>query len=122
MYGPADLTTSFTGVPDLDVQALVNLFLGGTVKQKPDVFLAASPIFHIDSATAQFLIFHGTDDPIVPVEQSRRFAHALQEKGIPVTYIEFPGEQHGFVKPADVDKFASASTQFFDSCLKRPAT
>jgi dipeptidyl aminopeptidase/acylaminoacyl peptidase len=55
---------------------------------------------------------------LVPVEQSRRFAAALQKNGVPVTYIEFPDEGHGIEKQVNREKFASTTLQFFDSQLK----
>jgi pimeloyl-ACP methyl ester carboxylesterase len=70
--------------------------------REPDVFAAgiaicggsynsraASQIAHIP-----FLVFHGSDDPIVPVEDSRRIVKALQEAGGSVKYTEFEGADH----------------------------
>ncbi len=70
--------------------------------REPDVFAAgiaicggsynpgaASQIAHIP-----FLVFHGSDDPIVPVEESRRTVKALQEAGGSVKYTEFEGADH----------------------------
>ena len=117
MYGPTDLTAPFPSTPAIRMQGAVNDFLAGTPASKPELARAASPLFEIGNSPAQFLIFHGGADPVVPVDQSRRFVRALQEKGVAVTYVEFPDEGHGISTPADLDKFAKMTAQFVHSCL-----
>jgi len=117
MSGPTDLTARFPSTP-ADARKLVHDFMDGTPEQKSQLYQLASPLFHVDHATVPFLIFHGVLDPLVPVEQSRRFAAALQKNGVPVTYIEFPDEGHGIEKQVNREKFASTTLQFFDSQLK----
>ncbi len=85
----------------------------------PYIPASASPIFNIDRETVPFLIFHGALDPLVPVEQSRRFVAELQKNGVPATYVEFPDEGHGIEKRANREQFVTMSSQFFDSHLKR---
>jgi pimeloyl-ACP methyl ester carboxylesterase len=70
--------------------------------REPDVFAAGIAICggsYNPSAVSQiahipFLVFHGSDDPIVPVEESRRTVKALQEAGGRVKYTEFEGADH----------------------------
>ncbi len=57
---------------------------------------AASPITRIRPTAPPFLLVHGTHDTLVPVEEAREFATALQSAGAPVTTIEAPGAQHAF--------------------------
>lgn len=45
------------------------------------------------------LLMHGIDDPVVPVEQSRVMRQTLESNGVPVDYVEFAGEGHGFRQP-----------------------
>ncbi len=117
MYGPTDLT-ALPATP-ADVPKLVHNLMGGTPEQEIQLYRSASPIFNIDRETVPFLIFHGALDPLVPVEQSRRFVTELQKNGVPATYIEFPDEGHGIEKHANLEKFVTMSSQFFDSHLKR---
>ena len=119
LFGPTDLTKQFPVTRELDVQKLVHDFLGGTPDQKPDLYREASPYVHVDGATVPFLIFQGGRDPLVPAEQSRIFAERLRASGVPVTYIEFPDEGHGIERQEDKAKFVTATTEFFDGCLKR---
>lgn len=68
--------------------------------KRPEVILAVAdgPPYDELARTLQSLpiwIFHGADDPVVPVEESRRMAEALQAIGAAVTYSELPGVGHG---------------------------
>ena len=56
--------------------------------------IAKSPARSAASVRAPVLLIHGTEDTVVPIEQSRLMAHALQESGKPVELIELPGEDH----------------------------
>jgi len=51
------------------------------------------------SITQPVLLMHGTHDPVVPVEQSRVMRRTLESNGVPVDYVEFAGEGHGFRQP-----------------------
>lgn len=56
-----------------------------------------SPIHHLQSlAATPLLIFHGTEDPVVPVSQSDRLVEGLRHHGGQVEYVVFEGEGHGF--------------------------
>lgn len=46
-----------------------------------------------------FLLFHGTDDKLVPVDQSRRLAEKLNNLGVPTRMVALEGEGHGFSDP-----------------------
>lgn len=117
IFGPTDLTRDFTYLKFglVTVQTLVEDFLGpGGKRNARD----ASPLFHIDKATVPFLIIHGDKDPIVPVDQSRDFHAALLKAGKDSTYIELPGEGHGFSQPGSLQKLLGSTRQFFAKQLK----
>jgi acetyl esterase/lipase len=61
-----------------------------------DRFELASPVTHVDKRSAPFLIIHGEDDDVVPIDQSERMAAALRGHEIPVEFIRMPGEGHAF--------------------------
>ena len=52
--------------------------------------------------TCPLILLQGAEDPVVPPEQSRRMHAALKAKGVPVAYLEFEGEQHGFRMAANI--------------------
>jgi acetyl esterase/lipase len=68
--------------------------LGGTVADVPAQFKDASPLTWIDDSTVPFLILHGLQDDVVPIDQSRRLAAALRAAGVPTRYLELPGIGH----------------------------
>ena len=79
----------------------------------PELYRARSPLFHLDGFNAPLITFQGSDDLIVPPEQSRMIVEALRERGIPSAYLEFEGEQHGFRQAANIIRAAEAELYFY---------
>ena len=92
---------SLAGLTDLDVAARHRV--GGSAVERlieSDPPSVASPIDHLPLGAAVVLA-HATDDPVVPVDQSRRYAAAARAAGDPVELIEVPGSDHmGLIDPA----------------------
>ena len=129
VFGPTDFTVPLPTVtlagaqpdPKGDTWAarrpiywLVDDLLGS---KEADAQKAASPIYHIDAKTVPFLIVHGAQDYIVPVEQSRAFARALKSAGVDAQLMEFADDGHGFGKPANQKAFAESAMAFFQRTL-----
>ncbi|HVI32789.1 S9 family peptidase [Phenylobacterium sp.] len=68
-------------------------FMGAENGRDP-VLAAYSPALHADKVKAPVLLVHGRDDTVVPLEQSRVMAEALQRAGKPVELVVQPGEDH----------------------------
>ena len=117
LYGPMDLVTPLPTKPK-DLDWLARNLIGDTRKNAPQLYREASPIAHIDSHTAPFLIFHGTQDTTVPQAQSQAFDTALKAKGIESELVIFPNEGHGFMVEANYVIFAQKALAFFDRHLK----
>jgi acetyl esterase/lipase len=117
MFGPADLTRNFPNHnrEGLDVQALLERFMGGPQPGRETLYREASPLYQIDSKTVPFLIFHGSADELVPVEQSRLLAEALKTAGVTVEYVEFEGEGHGFKQEKNNQLFITKLLEFLKS-------
>lgn len=77
------------------------------------LYRSRSPIHHLDGFREPLITFQGSEDRIVPPEQSRMIVAALRERGIPVAYLEFEGEQHGFRKAANIIRAAEAELYFY---------
>ena len=93
-FGPTDFTTR-DWPPDLETEVIVP-FLGGSLADKPDVYWKASPINLVTKDAPPFLFFHGAEDALVPIDQSRRLAASLQRVGVPARVVAFEHEGHGF--------------------------
>jgi dienelactone hydrolase len=77
----------------VDAQRWWTRFMGAENGRDP-VLAAYSPALHADKVTAPILLVHGRDDTVVPLEQSRIMADALQRAGKPVELVIQPGEDH----------------------------
>lgn len=96
---------SYAGPQDLRVRGpytqeqarLVTGFLGVFPGDAPEVAALASPIAHVGAGAPPFLLVHGTEDDLVPVEHARRMAAALRAAGGRATVLELRGRGHEFV-------------------------
>ncbi len=76
-----------------------------------------SPLYSADKITKPLLIGQGANDPRVNVAESEQIVNAMKAKGIPVTYIVFPDEGHGFARPVNSIAFNAAAENFLKGCL-----
>ena len=59
------------------------------------------------------ILFQGLDDKVVPPNQSQAMFDALNDKGLPVAYITFAGEQHGFRRAENIRRAIEAELYFY---------
>ncbi len=81
--------------------------------QEQRIIAEASPISHVSVDSPPFLLIHGEQDDVVPIDQSERFAAALAAVGVPVQLIRVPGAGHGpslpgATQPVDIGQEAVA--------------
>jgi acetyl esterase/lipase len=93
-FGPTDFSTrDWPG--DLEREVIVP-FLGGSFGDRPDTYRKASPYNYATKDAPPFLFFHGSDDELVPVDQSKRLADKLKSVGVSAEVVVFDHEHHGF--------------------------
>jgi dipeptidyl aminopeptidase/acylaminoacyl peptidase len=115
MFGVADL-----GALARETHKLESHYLDGLVAPYPerrDVYEERSPINHIDRLSRPLLVLQGADDEVVPKEQSRMIVEALRAKRMPVAYLEFPGEQHGFRAAKNIRTALDSELSFYAQVL-----
>lgn len=78
-----------------------------------------SPFFNIDRVKAPTLVLHGANDTNVPVIEAEQVVEGLTKRGIPVEYVLFPDEGHGFRKTPNKVRAAVATVSFFEKYLAR---
>lgn len=81
-----------------DEPGTVKRFLGGTYEEVPDRYEQASPVSHVDPDDPPALLFHGEDDDVVPLEQSRTFSARLGAAGIDATLETLESAGHGLIR------------------------
>jgi dipeptidyl aminopeptidase/acylaminoacyl peptidase len=77
------------------------------------IYEARAPIRHLENFKAALITFQGSDDKVVPPSQSRAIVAALKAKGVPVAYVEFAGEQHGFRKAENIVRSLESELVFY---------
>ena len=112
---------SYYGVSDLealagDTHKFESRYLDSLVGPYPamrDLYRARSPIHFVDRLSCPLILFQGLEDKIVPPNQSEMMANAVRAKGLPVVYMTFEGEQHGFRKTETIVRSLEAELQFY---------
>jgi dipeptidyl aminopeptidase/acylaminoacyl peptidase len=115
MFGVADL-----GALARETHKLESHYLDGLVAPYPEgqeVYAERSPINHVDRLDRPLLVLQGADDEVVPKEQSRMIVEALRAKRMPVAYLEFPGEQHGFRLATNIRTALDSELSFYAQVL-----
>jgi dipeptidyl aminopeptidase/acylaminoacyl peptidase len=88
-------------------------FMGVENRDDPKL-LEISPLSHADNADAPILLIHGSDDTVVPIEQSEDMADALKAAGKPVTFIKLKSEDHWLSRTETREQMLSATVDFLE--------
>jgi dipeptidyl aminopeptidase/acylaminoacyl peptidase len=78
---------------------------------------AASPLYKADKIKKPLLIAQGANDPRVKQSESDQIVDAMKAAKIPVTYVLYPDEGHGFTRPENNIAFYAIAENFLASCL-----
>ncbi|MBI2995072.1 MAG: S9 family peptidase [Gammaproteobacteria bacterium] len=114
-YGVSDMEALATDTHKFESHYLDQL-VGPYPAQKAK-YRALSPIHHLDGFNRPLIVFQGLDDKVVPPAQSESIVRALKDKGVPVAYLPFAGEQHGFRKSENIVRAAEAELYFYGKVL-----
>lgn len=110
-FGVSDMTALARDTHKFESRYLDSLI--GPLPQAQAVYDSRSPLNHLDGFKVPVLVLQGADDPIVPPSQSQRIVDALRAKHVAVAYVLYPGESHGFRKPATIINSQQAELSFF---------
>ena len=120
IVGPSNLNTLLDTVPPYwaPMLAMLRARVGDNSTEEGRRFLAErSPLSHVDSIVRPLLIGQGTNDPRVKQSESDQIVDAMKERGIPVTYVLYPDEGHGFARPENNLSFMAVAEAFLARCL-----
>jgi len=120
IVGPSNLETLLDTIPPYWAP-LVKIFherMGNPGSEGGLALLkAASPLYKADQITKPLLIAQGANDPRVKQAESDQIVGAMKDAGIPVTYVLYPDEGHGFAKPTNNIAFFAIAENFLAECL-----
>jgi dipeptidyl aminopeptidase/acylaminoacyl peptidase len=85
----------------------------GPYPEKRDIYVARSPINFTERLSCPVIFFQGLEDKVVPPNQAETMVEALRAKGIPVAYLPFEGEQHGFRQARNIKRALDGELYFY---------
>ena len=112
---------SYFGISDLEVfiadtHKFESRYIDGLVGPYPETaerYRERSAIHYIDDISAALLLLQGLEDKVVPPNQAEIMLAAMRRKGLPVAYLAFEGEQHGFRRAESKQQALEAELYFY---------
>jgi dipeptidyl aminopeptidase/acylaminoacyl peptidase len=120
IVGPSNLETLLETIPPY-WEPMVKQFherMGNpATPEGKQLLVERSPLHKADRICRPLLIGQGANDPRVKQSESDQIVEAMKTHGIPVTYVVFPDEGHGFAKPANNIAFNAITENFLATVL-----
>jgi dipeptidyl aminopeptidase/acylaminoacyl peptidase len=119
IVGPSNLVTLLESIPPYweSQKQLFGRAVGDPeTKRGRSLLKERSPLTHVDKISKPLLIGQGANDPRVKQAESDQIVAAMKEKGIPVTYVLYPDEGHGFQKPENNLSIFAVAEAFLAEC------
>lgn len=120
IVGPSNLNTLLSTIPPYWASFFEQFAKRVGDPRTPDgkkLLADRSPLTHVDKISKPLLIGQGANDPRVKQDESDQIVKAMKAKNIPVTYVLFPDEGHGFARPENNKAFNAVTEGFLSKCL-----
>ncbi len=114
-YGVSDLEGLATETHKFESRYLDSMI--GPYPERRDLYVERSPIHHTDQLSCPIILLQGLEDKVVLPNQAEVMVDALKNKGLPVAYLPFEGEQHGFRKSENIKRALEAELYFYSRIL-----
>jgi acetyl esterase/lipase len=114
-YGISDLEALAADTHKFEARYLDRLV--GPYPEAKDVYVERSPIHSADRLSCPVLFLQGSEDKVVLPNQAEGMVDVLREKGIPVAYVLFEGEGHGFRTAANIARALDVEQYFYARVL-----
>jgi dipeptidyl aminopeptidase/acylaminoacyl peptidase len=85
----------------------------GPYPERADLYRERSPIHHVHRLSCPVIFFQGLEDKVVLPNQAEMMVEALRAKGLPVAYVPFAGEQHGFRRAENIKRALDGEIYFY---------
>jgi len=110
-YGVSDLEALVRDTHKFESRYLDRLI--GPYPERKDLYDQRSPIYFTDRLSCPLILFQGLEDKVVPPNQAEKMFDAVKAKGLPVAYVAFEGEQHGFRRPENIKRVLDNELYFY---------
>ncbi len=110
-YGVSDLEALARDTHKFESRYLDRLI--GPYPERSDLYYERSPVHFTERLDCPVIFFQGLEDKIVPPSQAEMMVSALKAKGLPVAYVLFEGEQHGFRRAENIKRALDGELYFY---------
>ena len=115
-YGVSDLEALATDTHKFESRYLDGLI--GPYPERKDLYVARSPIHSAERLSCPVIFFQGLEDKVVPPNQAEMMVEILKAKGLPVAYVAYEGEQHGFRRAENIKRTLDGEFYFYSRVFK----
>ncbi|WP_236503935.1 alpha/beta hydrolase family protein, partial [Tychonema sp. BBK16] len=115
-YGVSDLEALVRDTHKFEARYLDGLI--GAYPERKDLYIARSPIHFTERLSCPVIFFQGLEDKVVPPNQAEMMVEALKAKGLPVAYVAYEGEQHGFRRAENIKRTLDGEFYFYSRVFK----
>jgi dipeptidyl aminopeptidase/acylaminoacyl peptidase len=119
-YGVSDLEALAKETHKFESRYLDSMI--GPYPEEQELYKSRSPVHNVDQLSCPVIFFQGLEDKIVLPNQAEMMVDALKEKGIPVAYIAYEGEQHGFRQAKNIKRTLEAELYFYSTIFNFECT
>ena len=117
-FGISDLTVFVGDTHKFESRYLDRLV--GPYPERADLYFERSAINFTDQLSCPIIFFQGLEDKVVPPNQAELMVEALRRKKLPVAYLPFEGEQHGFRKAENIKRALEGELYFYSRVFGFP--
>ncbi len=115
LFGVSDLRALITD--DHKFESRYTFGLVGPWPEAAEEYERRSPINLVDRLSAPLLVLQGSEDTVVPPSHSEAIVDAVRAAGLPVAYLVFEGEGHGFRRADSIVRWFDADLDFYGRVL-----
>ncbi len=118
LFGIVNFETFFANTEPW--MAAISTIEYGDPKTQAAMLKSLSPIYNLDKVAAATIVLHGANDTNVPVVEAEQVVNSLKQRGVPVKYVLFPDEGHGWRKVPNRIRSTVEITDWFVEYLVKP--
>ena len=115
-YGVSDLEALETDTHKFESHYSARLI--GPYPARRDLYRERSPVNFVERLSCPVIFFQGDEDRVVPPNQAEKMVDALRQKRMPVAYLLFEGEQHGFRRAQNIKRALDAELYFYSKIFR----